>query len=96
MLKSDIGMNKMEKEPVVLLKPNFYKRYVDNTITKWKKNTDIDQLFHGMNSHYKAIKLTVETSPARFLDMAFSINLDGFVTTNLLRKLGKLTIFWNS
>ena len=38
-----IHMNKMEKERAVPLKPNFYKRYVDDIITKRKKNTDIDE-----------------------------------------------------
>ena len=38
-IMSDIHMNRMEKERVVPLKPKFYKRYVDDTITKRKKNT---------------------------------------------------------
>ena len=78
-----IHMNKMEKERVVPLKPNFYKRYVDDIITKRKKNTDIDELFQNMNLHHPNIRLTVETNPTRFLDTAFSKNLDGSVTFRL-------------
>ena len=78
------------------LKPAFYKRYVDDTITKRKKNTDFDELFQNMNSHHPNIKLTVETNPTRFLDTAFSKNLDGSVTTNVFHKPGKLPTFWNS
>ena len=89
-------MNSLEKEHVMPLKPKFCKRYVDNTITKKKKNTDIDELFQNMNSHNPNIKLTVETNPTRFLDTAFSKNLDGFVTTNAFCKPGKLPTFWNS
>ena len=45
-----------------------------------------------MNSHHPNIKLTVETNPTRFLDMAFGKNLDGFVTT-FFHKPGKLPTF---
>ena len=89
-------MNSLEKERVMPLKPKFCKRYVDNTITKKKKNTDIDELFQNMNSHNPNIKLTVETNPTRFLDTAFSKNLDGSVTTKVFRKPGELPTFWNS
>ena len=46
-----------------------------------------------MNSHRPNIKLTVETNPTRFLDTAFSKNLDGSVTTNVFHKPGKLPTF---
>ena len=89
-------MNRLEKERVMLLKPKFCKRYVHNTINKRKKNTDIDELFQNMNSHHPNIKLTVETNPTRFLDTAFTKNLDGSVTTKVFCKTGKLPIFWDS
>ena len=92
-IMSGIHMNRLEKERVMPLKPNIYERYVDDIITKRKKNTDLDELFQNMNSHYPNIKLTVETNPTRFLDTPFSKNLDGSVTTNVFRKPGKLTTF---
>ena len=49
-IMSGIHINRFEKERVILLKPKFYKRFVDKTITKRKKNTDIDELFQNMNS----------------------------------------------
>ena len=88
-------MNRLEKERVMTLKPEFYKRYVDNTITRRKKDTDFDQLFHNMNSHHPNIKLTVEANLNRFLDTAFSKNLGGSVTTAFC-KPRKLPTFWNS
>ena len=91
-----IHMNRLAKERVMPLKPKFYKRYVDDTITKRKKNTDFDELFQNMNSHHPNIKLTVETNPTRFLDTAFSKYLDGSVTVNVLHEPGKLPSFWNS
>ena len=44
-IMSGIHMNRLEKERVMSLKSKFYKRYVDDTITKRKKNTDFDELF---------------------------------------------------
>ena len=49
-IMSGIHLNRLEKERVMLLKPKFYKRFVNKTITKRKKNTDIDELFQNMNS----------------------------------------------
>ena len=48
-IMSAIHLNRLEKERVMLLKPKFYKRFVNKTITKRKKNTDIDELFQNMN-----------------------------------------------
>ena len=92
-ITSDINMNRFEKERVMTLKPKFYKRYVDGTITKIKKNIGIDKLIRSTNSHHPNIKLTVETNPTIFLDRVFSKNLDGSVTTNVFRKPGKLQTF---
>ena len=92
---SGIHLNRLEKECVMPLNPKFYKRYVDDTITMRKKNTDFDELFQNMNSHHPNIKLTIETNPNRFLDTAFSKNLYGSVT-NVFHKPGKLPTFWNS
>ena len=86
---SGIHMNRLEKEYVMPLKPKFYKRYVDDAITKRKKNTDFVELFQNMNSYHPNIKLTVENNPNRFLDTAFSKNLDGSVTTNFFLQTRK-------
>ena len=91
-----IHMKRMEKDCVAPLNPKLYKRYVDDTITKRKKNATNDELFANMNSHRKNIKLTVETNPTRFLDSAFNVNPDGSVTTKVFRKPGKFPAFWNS
>ena len=95
-IMSGIHMNRLEKECVIPLKPKFYEWYVDNTITKRKKNTDIDDLFQNMNSHHPHIKLIVKTNSTRFLDIAFSNNLDGSATTKVFHKPGKLPTYWNS
>ena len=55
---SDIGVSKMEKDIVVPLKPHFYKRYVDVTYIRRKKNK-LDNLFEKLNSHHQNLKLTI-------------------------------------
>ena len=84
------------KDCVAPLNPKLYKRYVDDTITKRKKNTINDELFANMNSHHKNIKLTAEKNPTRFLDTAFNVNPDVSMTTKIFRKLGQFPAFWNS
>ena len=61
------------------MNPKLSKSYVDDTITKRKKNAANDELFANMNSHHKNIKLTVETDPTRFNDTAFNLNPGGSV-----------------
>ena len=95
-IMSGIHMNRLEKECVMPLNPKFYERYVGNTITKRKKNTNIDDLFQNMNSHHPHIKLTFKTNPTRFLDIVFSNNLDSSVMTKVFHKPGKLPTYWNS
>ena len=76
-LFSDIFMCKMELVVVVPAKPIFYKRYVDDTYVRRKKNAD--KLFEELNSYNKNIKLTSEVNPTKFLD------------TELVRENGEIT-----
>ena len=64
---SDIFMCKMEDDVVVLAKPTFYKRYVDDTYIRRKKNVN-DELFRNLNSYHTYKKLTLEENPKKFLD----------------------------
>ena len=45
-------------------KPIFYKRYVDDTCVRRRKN-DADKLFEELNSYNENIKLTVEVNPTK-------------------------------
>ena len=87
-------INRTEKESGVPLKPNFINVTL-TTLSLKEKNTNVDELFQNMNSHHPNIKLTIETNPTRFLDTAFSKNLDGSVT-KVFCKPRKLPAFWNS
>ena len=80
---SGIHMKRMEKDCVAPLNPKLYKRYVDDTLTKRKKNATNDEFFANMNFHHKNIKLTMETIPNRLLDTASNVNPDGSMTTKV-------------
>ena len=62
---SDCFMNKMEKDVVILFKPKFYKRFVDDIYRRRKKN-EPDELFDKMNT-YTNIKFIIEISLKKFL-----------------------------
>ena len=64
---ADIYMCKMEDDVVAPLKPIFYKRYVDDTYVRRKKNTT-DALLKRLNTYHDNIKLTIEENPTKFLD----------------------------
>ena len=64
---SDIYVSKMEEDIVTPMKPHFYKRYVDDTYIRRKKN-EPDSLFEKLNSYHPNIKLTIKKNPTKFLD----------------------------
>ena len=64
---SDCFMNKMERNIVLPLKPKFYRRFVDDTYRRKKKN-ESDELFSKMNSHHANINLTIQINPSKFVD----------------------------
>ena len=59
---SDIFMCKMGEDVVVPVKPIFYKRYVDDTYIRKKKNVN-DKEFQNLNCYHINIKLTLEENP---------------------------------
>ena len=64
---SDIFMCKIEEDVVVPAKPSFYKRYVDGTYIRRKKNVN-DELFQNLNCYHTKVKLTLEENTRKFLD----------------------------
>ena len=64
---SDIYMRKMEENVANLLKPIFYKRYVEDTNVKRNRN-EADTLFDALNSYHPNIKFILEQNTSRFLD----------------------------
>ena len=52
-IMSGIHMKRMKKDCVAPINSKFYQRYVDDSITKRKKNPTNEELFANMNSHHK-------------------------------------------
>ena len=64
---SDCFMNKMERDIILPLKPKFYRRFVDDTYRRRKKN-EPGELFSEMNFYHPNINLTIEINPSKFLN----------------------------
>ena len=79
---SDCFMNKMERDIVLPLKPKFYRRFVDDTYRKRKKN-ETDELFSKMKSYHPNINLTTEINPSKFLDTKIRMKLNVFPTIKI-------------
>ena len=74
---SDLFMCKKALDVAVPAKTIFYKRYVDDTYVRNKKN-NVDKLFEELSFHNKNIKL--EVNPTKLLD------------TELVRENGEITM----
>ena len=87
---SDIYMTKTEEEVVKPTNPSFYKRFVDDIISKKKKDQP-DLLFENLNNHHPNIKYTIETMPQKFLDTKI-IYEDNQIKTKVHRNERKLPV----
>ena len=67
---ANIFMSKLEDDIVTPNAPAFYHRYVDDCITKRKKDQS-DELLEQLKSYHTSIKFTVEDNPSLFLDTQF-------------------------
>ena len=92
---SNIFMTKLEKTVVVPEKPAFYKRFVDDIITRRKKNQP-DELLSKLMSFHPKIRFTVEVNPQKFLDTQLIVNNDGVCETRVFRKPNKVPLHWHS
>ena len=72
---SDIFMNKLERDVVMPRDPPLYRRYVDDSFNRRKKN-EPDELFEALNSYHPNIRYTIEENPKHFLDTDFSHNVE--------------------
>ena len=93
-IMSDIFMTKLENDVVRPFNPPFYKRFVDDCITKRKRN-EHDKLFELINNYHRNIKFTIEIQPTKFLDTKL-INENGSYSTEVYRKETKLPVNWSS
>ena len=91
---SDIYVCKMEEDIVAPSKPLFYKRYVDDTYVRRKKN-ETDELYNALNSYHQNIKLTLGLNPTKFLDTEI-IRSNVKITTQVYNKMKKFPVHWTS
>ena len=93
-ISSDIYMTKTEEEVVKPTNPSFYKRFVDDVISK-KKKDQLDFLFENLNNHHPNIKYTIEIMLQKFLDTKI-IYEDNQIKTKVHRNERKLPVHWTS
>ena len=91
---SGVFMAKMEKDKVKPSKPSFYKRYIDDIISK-RVISQSDDLYDALNSYHPNIKLTAVPNPTEFLDTSLVIS-NGLISTKVFTKKGKLPTPWKS
>ena len=84
----------MEGDVVVVIRPTFYKRYVDDTCNCRHKNT-VDELYDGLSNYHAKVKLTIETIPLKFVDTEIIHNND-IIETWVHSKKTKLPTRWTS
>ena len=87
-------MCKMEEDVVEPLKPIFFKRYVDDTYVKRKRNEE-DTLFDALDSYHPNIKFTLEQNPKRFLDTQI-IKENNQIKTQVFVKKSMYPVHWSS
>ena len=87
-------MCKMEEDVVVPAKPIFYKRYVDDTYIRRKKNVN-DELFQNLNCYRRNFKLTLEENRRKLLDTEF-MRKNNIISTQVFTKLTKIPVHWSS
>ena len=84
---------KME-EIVKPYNPLFYRRYVDDIITK-RSVGKVDYLYSKLNNYHPNLKLTAVANLKEFLDTSI-ISTDGIISTKYFTKKNKLPTPWLS
>ena len=86
-------MVKMKNDVVVPYKPIFYRRFVDDICSRRKLGNG--DLFDGLKYYHPNIKLTIEVSPSKFLDISLT-KINGASKFNIYWKNKKLFETWTS
>ena len=87
-------MIKIKSEIIVSQKRLFYRSYFDDIYNR-KKKFKHDELFEKLNNYHSKIKLTVEVSPTKFLDISLHLN-NGIYDFEVYMKSTKQSIHWSS
>ena len=87
---SNIHLTKLEKDQYKPLKVKFYRRSVDDLISRRLKNTH-DSLFENLNNYHEKIKFTIETNSKKFLDTRLLMENE-IIKTEVYRKANKFPV----
>ena len=87
---SSIYLTKLETDQVKPLKPKFYRRFVNDMISRLLKNTH-DSLFDNLNIYHEKIKFTIKANPQKFLDTRLLLKND-IIKTEVYRKSNKFSV----
>ena len=68
----NIYLTKLELDEVRLMKPLFYKCFVDDVINRGK-NKKLDSLLISLSSYHPNVNFTVKVNPLKFLDTNIKI-----------------------
>ena len=79
-----------EEDIVTPSKPLFYKRCVDDTYVRRKKNETDELYYNALKSYHQNIELTLEFNPTKFLDTEI-IRSNDKITTQVYNKMRKYT-----
>ena len=91
---ADIFMCKLERDVVIPRNPRLYRRYVDDTYNRRKKEIP-DELLEALNRYNCNVNYTVEEKPKHFLETNVK-HENGEVCTSVHVKDNKFPIFWSS
>ena len=91
---ADIYMCKMEDDVATPIKPIFYKRYVNDTYIRRKKNTK-DELFEKLSTYHDNIKFTIEENPTNFLDTE-TVRHNSAIITQVHTRSKKFPVHWSN
>ena len=91
---ANIYLTKLKKDPRKPLKPRFYRRFVDDVISRRLKNTH-NSLFDNLNNYHEKSKFTIETNQQKFVDARLLLKKD-IIKFQDYSKANKFPVYWKS
>ena len=88
---SNIYLTKLEKDWVKALKPKFYRRFMDDVISRQPKNTH-NSLFGNLNNYHEKIKFTFKSNPQKVVDTWLLLKNDIMKTELIAKPINSLYI----
>ena len=87
---SNIYLTELEKDQVKPLEPKFYRKFVDDVISRRQLNT-VNSLSDNLKNYHEKTKFTIEANPQKFLDTRLLLEND-IIKTEVYRKANKFPV----